>query len=131
VLVALFLYIGGYQIGFGPVSWLILSEIFPLHVRGEAIAMGVLQNFFWNLVVTFLFPILLDDMGVGPTFAIFTFLAIVALLFAIKYVPETKGLTLEEIEHFFTGRNENWRISSFGSPLERGSKINQPLLSDL
>ena len=140
VLVCLFLYIGGYQVGFGPVSWLIISEIFPLHIRGEAIALGVLSNFFWNLIVTFLFPIMLDAAGSAVTFGLFSVLSILSLIFVYIFVPETKGLTLEEIEHFFTGRGSSDRVSSIarerhdhllGLGKGNNSQAIRPLLADM
>jgi hypothetical protein len=53
----MFIYIGGYQIGFGPISWLLISEVFPLEVRGQAVALSVQTNFFWNVVTSYLFPL--------------------------------------------------------------------------
>jgi hypothetical protein len=57
ILTAMFIYIGGYQIGFGPISWLLISEVFPLEVRGQAVALSVQTNFFWNVVTSYLFPL--------------------------------------------------------------------------
>ena len=63
ILISLFIYIGGYQVGFGPISWLMISEIFPLEVRGKAVSLAVVTNFFWNTVMTFFFPVELDFIG--------------------------------------------------------------------
>ena len=56
VLVAMFVYIGGYQVGFGPITWYIVSEVFPLEVRGKAIALGVELNYVLNFFVQLHFP---------------------------------------------------------------------------
>lgn len=59
----MFIYIGGYQIGFGPISWLLISEVFPLEVRGQAVAVAVQTNFFWNVITSYLFPIATSAIG--------------------------------------------------------------------
>ena len=101
ILTSLFIYIGGYQVGFGPISWLLISEIFPLEVRGKAVSIAVVTNFFWNTVVSFLFPIEFDLIGSSATFFLFAFVLAWGIYFIFLKVPETKGLTLEEIEEFF------------------------------
>ena len=103
VLVAMFIYIGGYQIGFGPISWLLISEVFPLEVRGQAVALAVQNNFFWNVVTTYMFPV--EEQLIGPsfTFLIFTGICAYSLYFVYRNVPETKGLTLEQIEMLLEG----------------------------
>jgi MFS family permease len=98
ILLAMFVYIGGYQIGFGPVTWCILSEIFPLEIRGKAIAFGVELNYLLNFLVQFAFPSILDSLGWGPTFCFFAIILGFAFFFIRYYVPETTGLTLEEIQ---------------------------------
>lgn len=105
VLIAMFLYIGGFQIGFGPITWLIVSEVFPGDVRGAATAMGVELNYLLNFVVQFLVPIAKDRIGWGPTFGMFAFILLFALSFVQRYVPETAGLTLEEIEEHISTRH--------------------------
>ena len=101
ILTALFIYIGGYQVGFGPISWLLISEIFPLEVRGKAVSIAVVTNFFWNTLVSFLFPIEFDLIGSSATFFLFAFILAWGIYFIFLKVPETKGLSLEEIEDFF------------------------------
>ncbi|CAL1402011.1 unnamed protein product [Linum trigynum] len=95
---ALLLYVGCYQISFGPISWLMVSEIFPLRTRGKGISLAVLTNFGSNALVTFAFSPLKEFLGAENLFLVFGAIAVVALLFAIFVVPETKGLSLEEIE---------------------------------
>lgn len=63
ILFSMFVYIGGYQIGFGPIAWLLISEVFPLEVRGQAVAVAVQTNFFWNVVTSYLFPIATSAIG--------------------------------------------------------------------
>lgn len=98
VLIAMFSYIGGYQIGFGPITWLVVSEVFPQNVRGPATALGVELNYLLNFLVQFGLPIVQVHVGWGPTFLLFASVLVSALFFVRKYVPETSGLSLEEIE---------------------------------
>ena len=58
IVLGMFLFIGGYQVSFGPIAWLLISEVFALDVRDAAIAVAVQTNFFWNLVVSFGYPTL-------------------------------------------------------------------------
>lgn len=95
---SLLLYVGCYQISFGPISWLMVSEIFPLRTRGRGISLAVLTNFGSNAIVTFAFSPLKELLGAENLFLLFGAIALLSLLFVILYVPETKGLSLEEIE---------------------------------
>ncbi|XP_062171489.1 D-xylose-proton symporter-like 3, chloroplastic [Alnus glutinosa] len=95
---ALLLYVGCYQISFGPISWLMVSEIFPLRTRGRGISLAALTNFGSNAIVTFAFLPLKEILGAENLFLLFGAIALLALLFVLLVVPETKGLSLEEIE---------------------------------
>ncbi|WRX34641.1 Major facilitator [Theobroma cacao] len=85
-------------ISFGPISWLMVSEIFPLRTRGKGISLAVLTNFGSNAIVTFAFSPLKELLGAENLFLVFGAIALSSLLFVVLYVPETKGLSLEEIE---------------------------------
>eukprot|EP00615_Pteridomonas_danica_P000564 CAMPEP_0114370494 /NCGR_PEP_ID=MMETSP0101-20121206/32550_1 /TAXON_ID=38822 ORGANISM="Pteridomonas danica, Strain PT" /NCGR_SAMPLE_ID=MMETSP0101 /ASSEMBLY_ACC=CAM_ASM_000211 /LENGTH=556 /DNA_ID=CAMNT_0001522047 /DNA_START=37 /DNA_END=1707 /DNA_ORIENTATION=- len=98
LITSMFVYVGGYQVGFGPIAWLLISEVFPLSVRGEGMALAVQTNFFWNLVVALSFDEELELIGSTWSFAVFLIVALVSLVFVYYFVPETKGLSLEEIE---------------------------------
>ncbi|KAH1105725.1 hypothetical protein J1N35_009493 [Gossypium stocksii] len=96
--VALLLYVGCYQLSFGPIGWLMISEVFPLRLRGRGLSVAVLVNFGANALVTFAFSPLKAWLGAGIVFYVFGVIAILSLVFIFFIVPETKGLTLEEIE---------------------------------
>eukprot|EP00249_Psilotum_nudum_P010830 c22796_g1_i1 orf=183-1709(+) len=96
--VGLLIYVGCYQVSFGPISWLMVSEIFPIRTRGRSLSITVLLNFAANAIVTFAFSPLQEAVGTAATFCIFGIIGILALIFIIFMVPETKGLSLEEIE---------------------------------
>lgn len=97
----LLLYVGCYQLSFGPIGWLLISEIFPLRLRGRGLSIAVLVNFTANALVTFAFSPLQEILGAGILFFIFGGIAVLSLVFVFFVVPETKGLTLEEIEAKF------------------------------
>ncbi|AQK66251.1 D-xylose-proton symporter-like 1 [Zea mays] len=96
--IALLLYVGCYQLSFGPIGWLMISEVFPLRLRGRGLGVAVLVNFASNALVTFAFSPLEDLIGTGALFSGFGVIAVASLAFIFWIVPETKGLTLEEIE---------------------------------
>lgn len=96
--VALLSYVGSYQLSFGPIGWLMISEVFPLRLRGRGLSIAVLVNFGANALVAFAFSPLKELLGAGILFLIFGVIAILSLVFIFFIVPETKGLTLEEIE---------------------------------
>jgi len=105
VVFALVLYVCGYQIGFGPISWLLISEIFPIKSRTRALSLAVIVNFGFNLGATFALSPLqtaMDSLSPGKgssyLFMIYAVLCVVSQVFVFKCVPETKGKTLEEIE---------------------------------
>jgi MFS family permease len=125
ILIALFTYIGGYQIGFGPIAWLLISEVFPLEVRGQAVALAVQTNFFWNVITSYLFPVIVSALGPAWTFGIFALVDAYALYHVFAYIPETKGLSLEEIENLFDPtRTKKARGTSRDS-------VQRPLLGNL
>lgn len=96
-MLGLIVYISGYQVGFGPIAWLLIGEIFPLSVRGSALSIAVMTNFGFNLGVTF-FMAIMDDVSTFDLFLVFLCMCLVSIGFVWAFVPETKGKTLEEIE---------------------------------
>ena len=98
-LICLGSYIFFFQGSWGSIVWVMLGEIFPLGIR--ATAMGVATVLLWgaNFVVSLTFPPLLDALGVGGLFLIYTFICIGAAVFVWTLVPETKGRSLEQIEN--------------------------------
>jgi MFS family permease len=95
---ALMVYVSGYQVGFGPIVWLMISEVFPLKVRGPAMSLACLLNFGSNIVMTATLSSLMETLTPPGVFFLYTALTAAAFGFVAKVVPETKGKTLEEIE---------------------------------
>jgi SP family galactose:H+ symporter-like MFS transporter len=96
--VCLALYIASFAISLGPIFWLMISEIYPLNMRGSAMSIAALCNWGSNFIVALIFPVLLATFGGAGSFWLFAALGIVAWIFVYFMVPETKGRTLEEIE---------------------------------
>jgi MFS transporter, SP family, galactose:H+ symporter len=96
--VSLMIYVGSFAVGLGPVFWLILSEIYPLRIRGRAMSVGTAANWAANLFVALSFLTLTQVLGKSSTFWVYAVVSIGAWVFAFFLVPETKGRTLEQIE---------------------------------
>jgi sugar porter (SP) family MFS transporter len=92
------IYVAFFAISLGPVFWIMIAEIYPLRIRGFAMSFATALSWMSNLIVSFSFPVLVESAGAGATFAVYTLITIASLVFAIKVVPETKGLSLEQIE---------------------------------
>jgi sugar porter (SP) family MFS transporter len=90
-------YVAAFAISLGPIFWLLISEIYPLRVRGVAMSIATMSNWAFNLLVALTFLILLNSLGPAQTFWMYAVLSVAAFLFSYRYVPETKGRALEEI----------------------------------
>ncbi|KAF6137405.1 hypothetical protein GIB67_036442 [Kingdonia uniflora] len=90
-------YIGSFSIGMGAVPWVVMSEIFPINVKGVAGSLATLVNWFGSWVVSYTFNYLMSWSSYG-TFIIYAVVNILAIIFIATFVPETKGRTLEEIQ---------------------------------
>ena len=98
VLIAILLYVAAFAISLGPVMWTLLSEIFPGNIKGIAISVVGFFNSLVSYTVTQFFPWELTNLGPTLTFAIYAGMAVLSLLFVMKFVIETKGKSLEEVE---------------------------------
>ncbi|XP_025779386.1 solute carrier family 2, facilitated glucose transporter member 6 [Puma concolor] len=104
-LVATMLFIMGYAMGWGPITWLLMSEILPLQARGVASGLCVLVSWLTAFALTKSFLLVVNAFGLQVPFFFFAAICLVNLLFTGCCVPETKGRSLEQIESFFrTGR---------------------------
>lgn len=81
-----------------PVTWVVLSEIFPNRLRGGMMAIATLSLWAASFGLTYTFPLLNSALGASGTFWGYGLICIAGLLFIRRYLPETKGKTLEEIE---------------------------------
>ncbi|WP_246627995.1 sugar porter family MFS transporter [Paenibacillus oenotherae] len=98
VLLFILLYVASFAISLGAVLWVVLSEIFPSHIRGKAVAIGTMAHWVADYAVSQSFPPLLHTSGPAVTFWIFALMALITVVFTWRMIPETKGKSLEEIE---------------------------------
>ncbi|XP_056274687.1 solute carrier family 2, facilitated glucose transporter member 8 isoform X2 [Pseudoliparis swirei] len=102
-LASMAVFITGFALGWGPIPWLVMSEIFPSKVRGVASAACVLTNWSMAFLVTKTFQDMMGLLTSAGTFWLFASMCVLNVLFTIVFVPETKGKTLEQIEATFRG----------------------------
>tara|TARA_R110000868_G_scaffold100301_3_gene275887 strand:+ start:3986 stop:5302 length:1317 start_codon:yes stop_codon:yes gene_type:complete len=93
----LFMFIAAHAIGQGTVIWVFISEIFPNHLRGSGQSFGCSVHWVLAAVVPSLVPILFSTIGAGVVFLSFTIMMVLQLLFVVFMMPETKGISLEEL----------------------------------
>jgi MFS transporter, SP family, sugar:H+ symporter len=96
-LVAANLYVLAFGVSWGPAVWTMLSEMFPNRVRGSALAVAATAQWLANWLITVTFPIMLKNMGSALAYSVYAFFAVVAILFVVRYIRETRGRTLEEM----------------------------------
>ncbi|TGA96084.1 sugar porter family MFS transporter [Sporolactobacillus shoreae] len=84
-----------------PVTWLMLSEIFPLRLRGLGMGVTVFCLWITNFLIGLVFPVLVDSVGLSATFFAFFACGLGALAFVGKFLPETRGHSLEQVEQYF------------------------------
>lgn len=104
VLVGMLLFLSFQQGALSPVTWLLLSEIFPTRLRGIFMGGAVFSMWIANFLISLFFPILLSWIGLSGTFFIFAGIGVFGALFVIKCVPETRNRSLEQIEHYLQDR---------------------------
>ncbi len=88
----------------GVVIWVILSEMFPNVIRARASAIGSFSHWFFNALIAFLFPVVSGAVGIGPVFIFYSAATFISLLFFAKFLVETKGRSLEELEKWVLKR---------------------------
>lgn len=98
LLIFILFYIACFAASYGPVTWVVISEIFPIKLRGVAMSVATFSLWVAVYLVTQMFPILLEEAGPATTFWIFSGMSLLGFLFVWSQVPETKEKTLEEIE---------------------------------
>jgi len=87
-------YMAFFAIGLGPVTWVFLSEIYPLEVRGAAMSLAIFANWLSNTIVAFTFLDLMILMGSGGAFCLYAIIGIISWFILYRFLPETKGKSL-------------------------------------
>ena len=111
-LIALCCFITGFSFGFGPIPWLIMSEIFPTNVRGVASSIATQVNWFGVFIVTKFYENMTDSMHPYGTYWFFAAVCLVSVIYVFIFLPETKGKTLEEVRRLFADHSDlQWPYS--------------------
>jgi len=101
VLASIFIYIAGFACTWGVVLWVYVAEIFPNRIRGTATSIAVFGNWVANSIVSFTFPLMLSGLGPAATFFVYGVVNLSMIFFVSRYVFETKGVPLENIEGLY------------------------------
>ena len=95
-----------YAMSLAPIVWVVLSEIFPVRIRGMAMALSTFFLWVASFLLTYTFPILNEAIGAAGIFWIYGGICLAGFLFIRSQLPETKGKTLEALEKELTGSSE-------------------------
>ncbi|XP_062445521.1 solute carrier family 2, facilitated glucose transporter member 10 [Rhea pennata] len=111
-LLSMMAFVSAFAIGFGPMTWLVLSEIYPAGIRGRAFAFCNSFNWAANLLISLSFLDLIDAIGFSWMFLLYGVMGVMAVIFIYLFVPETKGQSLEEIDQQFS-QKRLWKRNMF------------------
>lgn len=98
IVLLLLAYIAFFAMSQGACIWVFISEIFPNTVRAKGQTLGSLTHWVMATIITFIFPVVSEGLGESAIFSFFSLMMVLQLIFVIKYMPETKGRSLEELE---------------------------------
>lgn len=101
-LIFIIIYTASFMMSWGPICWVLISEIFPNTIRSQAVAIAVAAQWISNFLVSATFPSL-SAWSVGGTYCLYALMSLASALFVWRWVPETKGKTLEDMSALWTG----------------------------
>lgn len=101
IIIPLLCYVASFAFSYGPIVWVIISEIFPTRIRGMAVSIGSLSLMVTGFLITLTNPVLIESIMPSGTFFLYAGLTLPAIWFIWRFVPETKGKSLEEIEKYW------------------------------
>jgi sugar porter (SP) family MFS transporter len=99
VLISILGYIASFAASLAPIMWVVVTEIFPNKMRGTAMSVAIAAHWSCTFLVTQTFPFILEQIGGEVAFGLFSALSFFTVFFVWKYIPETKGKSLEQIEN--------------------------------
>ncbi|MBM4761188.1 D-xylose transporter XylE [Bacillus sp. B15-48] len=104
-LVFIIIYTASFMMSWGPICWVLISEIFPNKIRGQAVAIAVAAQWAANYFISSTYPMMMEFSG-GMTYGFYGLMSILSAIFVWKWVPETKGKTLEQMEDIWKQKSE-------------------------
>jgi SP family arabinose:H+ symporter-like MFS transporter len=105
ILFLILTYIASFSASLGPVTWVLVSEIFPNKLRSKAMSVSIVSLWVANFLLILVFPLILNRLGGAAAFLLFDIMCMILLLFTIFRVPETRGKSLEELERLLLRKN--------------------------
>ena len=105
IVIMICIYMASLALSINAVIWVLIGEIFPNRIRGRAMSIATFANWGINFLTAFIFPWYVAKIGMNAGFFTFAGFCFVATIFFYKYVPETKGKSLEEIEKYWAGKS--------------------------
>ena len=99
-LVFIIIYTASFMMSWGPITWVLISEIFPNKIRGQAVAIAVMAQWAANYFISSTYPVMMEFSG-AFTYGFYGVMSLISFFFVMKMVPETKGKSLEEIENIW------------------------------
>jgi SP family xylose:H+ symportor-like MFS transporter len=99
-LVFIIIYTASFMMSWGPICWVLISELFPNKIRGKAVAVAVAAQWAANYFISSTYPAMMEFSS-GGTYWFYGVMSILSFFFVWKMIPETKGKTLEEMEHLW------------------------------
>ncbi|PAV20481.1 general substrate transporter [Pyrrhoderma noxium] len=106
------LHVFSFSVFWGPTPWVYLGESFPLRVRPKCIALGSATNWLWNFLLSFFAPRIAED--IGPLILLIFFgMLVFGYVYVFLFIPEVKGLSLEEVDELYRSGIKPWNSSSF------------------
>ncbi|MGK7395606.1 MAG: D-xylose transporter XylE [Candidatus Cyclobacteriaceae bacterium M3_2C_046] len=109
-LVFIIIYTASFMMSWGPITWVLISEIFPNNIRGKAVAIAVAAQWASNYFISSTYPAMMEFSG-GFTYSFYGLMSLLSLVFVWKMIPETKGKTLEDMD-------ELWQAKQKGDPVK-------------
>ncbi|WP_339149198.1 MULTISPECIES: D-xylose transporter XylE [unclassified Sutcliffiella] len=110
-LLFIILYTASFMMSWGPICWVLISEIFPNRIRGQAVAIAVAAQWAANYLVSSTYPMMMEFSG-GLTYGLYGVMSVLSALFVWRFVPETKGASLEELENIWKKPPHNRKVKA-------------------
>ncbi|KAF6755181.1 general substrate transporter [Ephemerocybe angulata] len=117
------LHVFSFAVFWGPTPWVYLGESFPLRIRAKSIALGSATNWLWNFLLSFFSPRIVHKIGPMILLVFFGVLAF-GYFYVFFFIPETKGLSLEEVDELYTAKVVPWKSSTW-QPCSRSNESNE------
>lgn len=108
-LIFIIIYTASFMMSWGPICWVLISEIFPNKIRGQAVAVAVAAQWAANYLISSTYPVMMEYSG-GLTYGFYGLMSVISAIFVWKFIPETKGKTLEQMENIWKPRMDQHKV---------------------